>query len=101
MNGHFNCTETSPWTCREQHDFSKSFHVFSITWSPREISWAVDGDTYFVQRAGVPTGLYIPQWPMYFILNTAIQPQSGNSERGTVGPYPAEHVIDWVRIYQH
>lgn len=100
VNGHYNCTETSPWTCKEQHDFSKAFHVFSITWSAREISWAVDDRTYFVQRVGVPQGLYVPQWPMYFILNTAIQPQSDNREAGAVGPYPAEHVIDWVRIYQ-
>ena len=70
MNGHFNCTETSPWTCKETHDFSKAFHVFSITWNETAITWAVDDVEYFSQTTGTPQGLYVPQWPMFFILNS-------------------------------
>ena len=70
VNGHFNCTETSPWTCKETHDFSKAFHIFSITWNETAITWAVDDVEYFSQTTGSPQGLYVPQWPMYFILNS-------------------------------
>jgi hypothetical protein len=70
VNGHFNCTETSPWTCKETHDFSKAFHIFSITWNETAITWAVDDVEYFSQTTGSPPGLYVPQWPMYFILNS-------------------------------
>jgi beta-glucanase (GH16 family) len=84
----------------EQHDFSLDFHVFSITWNTTTITWAVDDVEYYSQTNGQPAGLYVPQWPMYFILNTAIQPASGNKGPGTVGTYPARHVIDWARIYQ-
>ena len=37
----------------------------------------------------VPRSRYIPRWPMYFILNTAIQPPHANDPTwGTAGPYP-------------
>ena len=100
VNGHFNCTETSSWTCKEAHDFSKAFHVFSITWNETAITWAVDDVEYFSQTTGRPSGLYVPQWPMFFILNTAIQPPSGPNGPGSTGPYPVRHTIDWARIYQ-
>ena len=45
-------------TCKETHDFSKAFHVFSITWDETSITWAMDDVEYFSQTAGSPPGLY-------------------------------------------
>ena len=100
LNGHYNCTWTSPWSCKEEHDFSRDFHVFSITWNETAITWAVDDVEYFSQVSGDPAGLYVPHWPMYFVLNTALQPSSDNAGAGSIGEYPVRHTIDWARIYQ-
>ena len=40
---------------QESHDFSKDFHVFSVTWDETTISWAV-GDRHF------PTILHQPNY---------------------------------------
>ena len=43
---------------------------------------------------------YIPQEPMYIILNTAIQPQVWNRGSGVEGDYPVQHIIDWVQVWE-
>ena len=41
-----------------------------------------------------------PQRRSHDLVNHAVQPAADNAGAGQVGPYPAFHTIDWVRIYQ-
>jgi beta-glucanase (GH16 family) len=53
-------------------DFSADYHVFSATWTPYAIQWFVDGVQYYERTVGEPWNLFIPNTPMYMILNTAL-----------------------------
>lgn len=60
-----------------------------------QIEWFVDGVLRHVRVTGSPPDLYIPQWPFYVILNTALTPWS--SSEADVG-YPLYHVVDRVTM---
>ena len=50
----------------QQPDLSTDFHLYSLVWYPNSLSWSIDG---------VPTcqiTQYIPQTPMYLLLDTAV-----------------------------
>ena len=49
-----------------------AYHTFGVEWSPNEIVWYVDGKPRYSRRAGDPASLFVPQWPMYMIINTAL-----------------------------
>ena len=74
-------------------DFSKGFHTFGMEWTPKQITWYIDGLERF--RANVS----IPSKPMYLIANLAV---GGN----WVGPpnaktkFPSYLQIAYIRIYQ-
>jgi beta-glucanase (GH16 family) len=53
-------------------DFSADYHVFAVTWTPYAIQWFVDGVQHFERDVGQPWNLFIPNTPMYMILNTAL-----------------------------
>lgn len=74
-------------------DYSAGFHVFSIEWDEKEISWYVDGvKTFHVSEN-------IPEEPFYLVLNTAVGGDwPGFPDETTI--FPQFHYIDYVRIYQ-
>lgn len=53
-------------------DFSADYHVFSATWTPYQLEWFVDGNLYYHRDVAQPWSLFIPNTPMYLILNTAL-----------------------------
>jgi len=88
-------------------DFSQDFHIFAVEWNETSIRWYVDGAFYWERhngdRAGTDHSAKITTNPMYFILNTAINPGDlppPGTPSGTPRPMPVYHVVDWVRVYE-
>jgi|EP01047_Picozoa_sp_COSAG01_P054152 beta-glucanase (GH16 family) len=102
LGGQFECVhpDGDPWRCQRAHDFSTSLHVFAVEWEPTAIRWFVDGKLFWTRTLGVDHVSYIPQQPLYIILNTAIQPELWNKGAGTEGSFPAVHVVDYVRVWE-
>jgi beta-glucanase (GH16 family) len=93
------------------------FHVYALEWEPGEIRWLVDGRRYATQsfwwsssktdggRGQRPAReADLNRWPapfdqpFYLVLNVAVGGKFlGNPDRTTA--FPAEMVIDYVRVY--
>lgn len=85
----------------EEGDFSEDFHVFAVEWSPGEIVWYLDDQPYHsVTLEDIPaSGDWVFDQPGFIILNLAVGGHyPGNPDKTT--PFPAEMVIDYVRVYQ-
>jgi len=76
------------------HDFSKSFHVFSIEWSCTEIDWYVDGVKYFQAFISKPF-----DQKFHFVLNVAVGGNWPESPDSTT-TFPQQMVVDYVKVYQ-
>ncbi|MBA2394999.1 MAG: glycoside hydrolase family 16 protein [Ktedonobacteraceae bacterium] len=76
-----------------QPDLSADFHLYSLIWYPTSLAWYVDG---------IPTchiAQYVPQTPMYLLLDTAVGgPWPGLPDATTVFPQYTD--IDYIRVYQ-
>ncbi|ASJ74566.1 glycoside hydrolase family 16 protein [Granulosicoccus antarcticus] len=76
-------------------DFSRDFHVYSMSWDPAQIIWYVDGlETRRIDRSEYK----IANQAMYLIANLAVGgswPQAPDSS--TV--FPAVFEIDYIRAY--
>lgn len=81
-------------------DASDAFHVYSVNWSPNQISFLVDDEIYYTYS---PDTKDSSTWPFdanqFLILNVAM----GGSLGGTVDAAftEASMEIDYVRIYQN
>eukprot|EP00040_Diaphanoeca_grandis_P030970 m.184325 g.184325 ORF g.184325 m.184325 type:complete len:317 (-) comp32183_c0_seq1:12-962(-) len=73
-------------------DWSTTYHTYTVEWNETKLSWFVDGELRHTRTAGEPANLFIPQWPFYMILNTAMTPWSAATDPGL----PTTHVIDRV-----
>ena len=97
---------------------AESFHVYAVEWDPGVIRWLVDGNVYAEQRFWWScsdrdqAGGQLPQsaanlnpWPAPFdrpfhlLLNLAIGGGLPGAPDAST-PFPAEFVIDYVRVYQ-
>jgi beta-glucanase (GH16 family) len=74
-------------------DFSANFHKFGLLWTPRSVTWYVDG----VVRA--TTSTQIPSAVMYLILNNNTGGWNGNAVDSTT-IFPAVFSVDYVRVYR-
>jgi beta-glucanase (GH16 family) len=83
-------------------DFTKDFHVFGVEWEPGEFRWSLDGKIWQVQKEwGTENGSF-PQpfdQPFHIVLNLAVGgefvgPVAGDTE------FPAQMLVDWVKVYQ-
>ena len=63
--------------CGANGHFSDAFHNFSLYWNATTLTWAVDGLPIVTRRAGMPPGLFVPQWPLWVIINTAVDAYHG------------------------
>ena len=101
-----------------QGDSAELFHVYAVEWDPGVIRWFVDGQVYAEQRfwwscserdlAGgrlPPSEEHLNPWPAPFdrpfhlILNLAIGGGLPGAPDDST-PFPAEFVIDYVRVFQ-
>lgn len=99
--GYFGAGNIGATFVLEEGDFSTDFHVFAVEWSPGEIVWSVDDQRYHsVTLEDIPAdGEWVFDQPGFIILNLAVGGHyPGNPDRTT--PFPAEMVIDYVRVYQ-
>ncbi|MCC6619873.1 MAG: glycoside hydrolase family 16 protein [Deltaproteobacteria bacterium] len=81
--------------------FADDFHVFAVEWDPGRIAWFVDDTLYHVATgAQLPAGApWVFEHPFFIILNLAVGGTFGGSVDAST-PFPAELVIDWVRVYE-
>lgn len=84
---------------QEISDVANNYHIYSVNWSPNQITFLVDGVGYYTYK---PTVKNADTWPFdleqYLILNIAMGGISGSiSPSFTQSPM----VIDYVRIFQN
>ncbi|GAC1543262.1 MAG: hypothetical protein NVS3B10_07520 [Polyangiales bacterium] len=73
-------------------DTSDGFHVYGFEWTASTLTWTIDGT---VTRTA---GNYIHE-PTYFMINDAVGGSwPGSPDGSTV--FPANMVIDYIRVYQ-
>ena len=79
----------------------ESFHVYSARWTPTTIEVSVDAQPYFT-FAKEPGGTAV--WPFdkpqYLILNLAIGGSWGGQQGIDDAAFPAQYVIDYVRVFR-
>jgi len=80
-------------------DVSENFHVYSINWSPNQITFMIDGVGYYTYN---PTVKDSNTWPFaedqFILLNVALGGISGTIDANFVA---SSMVIDYVRVYQN
>lgn len=80
-------------------DVATNFHIYSVNWSPNQITFLVDGVGYYTYNPSVKDS---NTWPFdldqYILLNIAM-----GGIAGTIDPSFTQSpmVIDYVRIYQN
>jgi beta-glucanase (GH16 family) len=87
---------------RQKYNIADDYHTYAIEWEQDQISWFYDGVKYSTYtRADVGS---IRKWvfdqPFFIILNLAV----GGNLAGPVGlktVFPAQFLVDYVRVYQH
>ncbi|SHF08846.1 Glycosyl hydrolases family 16 [Mariniphaga anaerophila] len=80
-------------------DASSAFHVYSVNWSPDQISFLVDDEIYYTYKPEVKDADTWPfDAPQFIILNVAM----GGSLGGQIADSFAESTmeIDYVRVYK-
>nr|AIG55753.1 secreted protein [Thraustotheca clavata] len=86
----------------KQVNLSQDYHVYSVEWTPKSISWFIDGELYYTLDNNLCKKkelFFIPNKPFYIIFNLAVGgdwPGSPNSN--TV--FPQRMYIDYIRVYQ-
>lgn len=93
-----------PNASNPQINFSQDYHVFAATWTPSVMTWYVDGVPFVSRYPGVsnPPTLFIPSWPLYMIMNTAIAnwAPSGMPQPPVWHTDTVYHYVDWVKVWQ-
>jgi len=79
---------------------ANQFNVYSIEWTPNNIIWSLNGNTYYSTDIGA-SSISKEEFhnPFFFLINLAVGgnwPGSPNDE--TI--FPADMYIDYVRVYQ-
>ena len=75
---------------------SDDFHIYSVDWNEKTISWEVDGNLFFTANIEEIACFHKEH---YILLNLAIGggwPGSPNEETA----FPQKYLIDWVRVYK-
>lgn len=78
---------------------AENFHVYSMNWSPNQITFMIDGVGYYTYNPSVKDAA---TWPFdldqFLLLNVAIGGFSGNPDANFT---ESSMVIDYVRVYQN
>ncbi|GGF86787.1 hypothetical protein GCM10010912_35080 [Paenibacillus albidus] len=81
-------------------DFSQ-YHVYSIEWDANYIKWFVDGNQYnafYIENGTGNTEEF--QKPFFLLLNLAVGGNWPGSPNDAT-PFPAQMLVDYVRVYQN
>jgi beta-glucanase (GH16 family) len=80
--------------------FSDDFHVFSVEWDEKGITWFVDGNQYHTLSSQQVTGGNRPfDKDFFLIFNVAVGGNwPGNPDATSV--FPQKMLVDYVRVYQ-
>jgi beta-glucanase (GH16 family) len=77
-----------------------AFHVFSATWTPRSITFSVDGHDY---ATATPSQTRGSPWafghPFFLLLDLAVGGRWPGSPTSSTH-FPATLLVDWVRVYR-
>jgi beta-glucanase (GH16 family) len=74
------------------------FHLYSMNWSPDQITFLLDGQAYYTYKPTVKNNQTWPfDSPQYLLLNIAM---GGVAGAIPIGFIQDEMVIDYVRVYQ-
>jgi beta-glucanase (GH16 family) len=91
----------APYSLPAKERFADDFHAFAVEWDPDSISFYVDQDLYVKRtRADLRPGWkWVFDKPFFLILNLAVGGDwPGNPDAST--EFPAEMLVDYVRVYQ-
>lgn len=81
------------------NDVANEFHVYSVNWSPNQITFLIDGVGFYTYNPEVKDDA---TWPFYndqyLLLNIAMGGVSGAIDPNFV---QSDMVIDYVRVYQN
>lgn len=81
-------------------DAADSFHVYSMEWTNKKVSFAIDGSTYFIYADQGVSG----SWPyfnnFFMILNVAVGGNWGGQQGVDNAAFPQKMLVDYVRVYQ-
>jgi len=81
------------------NNIADNFHIYSVNWSPYQITFLVDGVAFYTYNPAVKTA---SNWPFtseqYLLLNIAM-----GGVAGTIDPAFSQTsmIIDYVRVYQN
>jgi len=75
-------------------DLSAGYHTYAVNWEPGSITWYLDGQAEFIVTTGVP------DQPMYFIANLALNGTPGWVNPDASTPNTASFDIKSVQIWQ-
>ena len=85
-------------TLKNNEIFANQFHVFSIVWTPKSITWYLD-DVQFHVIDITPADLNEFQKPYFFIFNVAVGGNwPGSPDASTV--FPQRMYVDYIRVFQ-
>ena len=94
FTNHLTPSEYSTYNYASGSGYSQTFHTYAVDWEPGSITWYLDGQQVFQVTTGVP------DQPMYFIANLAVDGASGLAPDGSTPP-SASFEIKSVSIWQH
>jgi len=81
-------------------DLSEDWHEFGIRWKPDEISWQLDGETYFVAKnVDVAPNQWVYNQPFSLLLNLAVGGNLGG-ELAPDLPDSNKLLVDYIRVYE-
>ncbi|SHF04137.1 glycoside hydrolase family 16 protein [Dysgonomonas macrotermitis] len=81
--------------------YSDDFHIYSLNWSPTQITFAIDNKvTHVVEMADISPNPF--HQPFSILLNLALGTPSDNSLGGKFDEanLPVQFLVEYVRIYQ-
>ena len=80
-------------------DITDNYHIYSMNWSPNQITFLLDGVAYYTYNPSVKNA---STWPFdkeqYLLLNIAMGGVAGNIPSTFTS---ASMIIDYVRVYQN
>lgn len=80
----------------------EQFHTYTLEWTANRLTWLVDGKAYYqIDKKPSDTA---DEWPFdhpyHLIINLAVGGGWGGKKGVNPRDYPAQLVIDWVKVWQ-